>query len=340
VPVIAPVVAFSVAQLGKPVADQFVTGRLVTSVSKGVALKASPTLLGNVWPAVMMGAPAEMVKVTGVTALVPPAPVAETLIVAFPKRAVPVISPVAVLRVAHGGRLLALHEVGVRSAASVSAGVALKISPVLPVKIWPGVMIGAPTATEIITAASLVPPDPVAVSVIVVVPLSCGVPVMAPVEAFNVAQLGNPVADQVVTGRLVTSESAGIAENAVPTLPVKVWPAGMLGTPAAIVKVTGVLELVPPGPLAETLIVEEPVFVGVPVISPEKVLMEKPSGSPYACQLSTGRFSASVSAGVAEKGTPTFAGKLWPGLTTGMPEEIDQFKSTGALVPPGPVAVR
>jgi hypothetical protein len=264
----APVEAFNVAQLGNPVADQLVTGRLVTSVSKGVALKASPTLLGNVCPAVMLGTPAAMVKVTGVLELVPPAPVAETLIVAFPKRAVPVISPVAVLRVAHGGRLLALHEVGVRSAASVSAGVALKISPVLPVKLWPGVMIGAPTATEIITAASLVPPDPVAVSVIVVVLLSCGVPVISPVEALSVAQLGNPVADQLVTGRLVTSESAGLAENAVPTLPVKACPAVMMGAPAEMVKVTGVTALVPPLPTAIKFALKVPLVVGMPVMVP------------------------------------------------------------------------
>ena len=131
VPVIFPVVAFRVAQLGSDEADQLVAGKLPLSVSAGVATKATPTLPVKVCPAGMMGAPAEMVTVTGVTALVPPAPVAEMLIVASPNRAVPVISPVAVLRVAHGGKELALHDVGVRSAASVSAGVALKISPVL-----------------------------------------------------------------------------------------------------------------------------------------------------------------------------------------------------------------
>jgi hypothetical protein len=180
----------------------------------------------------------------------------------------PVMAPVAVLMANPAGRPPEPHIVAGRDAASVRAGVTLNASPTLPVKVWPAVMMGAPTATEIITAASLVPPDPVAVSVIVVVPLSCGVPVISPVEALSVAQLGNPVADQLVTGRLVTSESAGLAENAVPTLPVKACPAVMMGAPAEMVKVTGVTALVPPLPTAIKFALKVPLVVGMPVMVP------------------------------------------------------------------------
>lgn len=44
VPVIAPVLALSDAQAGRPVAAHEVTGRFVLSVSENVLLKASPTL--------------------------------------------------------------------------------------------------------------------------------------------------------------------------------------------------------------------------------------------------------------------------------------------------------
>ena len=73
-------------------------------------------------------------------------------------------------------------------------------------------------AIEITAVSVSVPPGPVAVSEIVVLPLSCGVPVIAPV-VFSVAQLGRPVALHEVTGRLVESVSEKVLLNAVPTFP-------------------------------------------------------------------------------------------------------------------------
>ena len=77
--------------------------------------------------------------------------------------------------------------------------------------------------------AALVPPGPVAVSEIVVLPVSCGVPVIAPVVVFSVAQLGKPVAAQLVTGRSVLSVSENVLVNAVPTVPEAVCDAVMSG---------------------------------------------------------------------------------------------------------------
>jgi hypothetical protein len=46
-------------------------------------------------------------------------------------------------------------------------------SPTLPVKVWPARIMGAPNPIPIIAVvAALVPPDPVAVSVIVVLAIS------------------------------------------------------------------------------------------------------------------------------------------------------------------------
>ena len=148
--------------------------------------------------------------------------------------------------------------------------------------------------------ASLVPPGPVAVSEIVVLPLSCGVgvPVIAPVVAFSVAQLGSPVAAQLITGRFTLSVSENVWLNAVPTTPEAVCPAVMIGTPSVIVKGMLVAALVPPDPVAVKLAVKEPFVVGVPVTAPVAVLSDKPAGSPVALQDEAGRSSASSRAGV------------------------------------------
>ena len=116
---------------------------------------------------------------------------------------------------------MALQEVAGRSSASSSAGVSLNATPTLPVKLWPDTIIGGPTKMSMVIVSVFAPPDPVAVSVMVEVPLSCGVPVIAPVGAFSVAQLGRPVADQLEAWRFAASVKAGMALNAVPTLPVK-----------------------------------------------------------------------------------------------------------------------
>ena len=171
----------------------------------------------------MVGTPAEIVKMTGVTALVPPEPEAERLTTASPVFVgVPVIAPVVALRVAHVGSELAAHDVAGRFSVSVSAGVTLNAAPTLPVKVCPVGMIGVPAAIASEAVAVPTPPVPLAVRVIVVVALSCGVPVISPVNALIDSPAGRPVADQLLTGRFVESVRAGVALNAVPTLPVKV----------------------------------------------------------------------------------------------------------------------
>ena len=172
-------------------------------------------------------------------------------------------------------------------------------------------MIGGPAAIEIVAVvAALVPPGPVAVSEIVALPISCGVPVIAPVVVFSVAQLGNPVAAQLVTGRFVPSVSEKVLLNAVPTAPEAVCPAVMIGTPSAIVKATLLAALVPPPPVAVKLAVNEPLAVGVPVIAPVVALSDRPAGNPVALQDVAGRSSASSSAGVWVNATPTLPVKL------------------------------
>ena len=69
---IAPVAESIEAQLGKPVALHSVTGRFVESVSVNVLLNAVPTLPDPVWPAVIIGVPAEISKKT---CSKPPSPV-------------------------------------------------------------------------------------------------------------------------------------------------------------------------------------------------------------------------------------------------------------------------
>ena len=236
-----------------------------------------------------------MVKVTVLGALVPPSLTATKFAVIVPNvLGVPVMRPVASSE-SPAGNPVALHDVAGRSTASVRAGrVEGKISPTFPVKLCPAVIIGAPAATEIEAVCVAVPPGPVAVSVIVVVPLSCGVPVMAPVVAFSAAQLGNPVADQLVAGRLALSVSEGVALKATPTLLGNVCPAGMSGAPAEMVTVTGVTALVPPTPEAERLTTASPVFVGVPVIAPVVALRVAHVGSELAAHDVAGKFSVSV----------------------------------------------
>jgi len=219
----------------------------------------------------MMGTPPAIVNATLVAALDPPPPVAVKLAVNKPfVVGVPEMAPVEALIARPAGNPVALQDVAGRSTASVSAIVPEKISPTLQVNVWPAVIIGAPTAIEIVTAvAAPVPPGPVAVSVIVVLPLSCGVPVITPVVVSSVAQLGKPVAAQFVAGRLALSVSAGVTLNADPTLPVNVWPAGMLGTPAPTASTTPVQPELPPGPIAWIAKGKSLSCVGVPVISPE-----------------------------------------------------------------------
>ena len=230
VPVMTPVVALIIAQLGRPVADQFVAGRPAAFVRSGVLLNAVPTLPVKFCPAVISGSPAEMVKATEDPIPTPPGPVAETEADAFCMRfGTPETTLVSWLMPSPAGNHVSCRFVAGRSIGSVRAMVALNEVPTLPVKLWPVVTMGTPKAIAKMTSSVSVPPGPVTVSVIVVVPLSCGVPVTLPVEPLSVAQLGRPVADQLVTGRSTASVIDGVALNATPTLPAKFWPAGMMG---------------------------------------------------------------------------------------------------------------
>jgi hypothetical protein len=171
----------------------------------------------------------------------------------------------------------------------------------------------------------------VAVSVIVVLPASCGVPVTVPVVVFSVAQLGNPVAAQLVTGRFVPSVSEKVLLNAVPTAPEAVCPAVMIGTPSAIVKAILAAALVSPPPVAVKKAVNEPLAVGVPVIAPVLVFSVSPAGNPAAIQDVAGLFCASSSAGVAENAVPTAPEKLCPLVIIGDPAEMVKIKSSVSL---------
>ena len=195
----------------------------------------------------------------------------------------------------------------------------------------------------IVTAvAALVPPGPVAVSVTVVLPLSCGVPVIAPVAAFSVAQPGKPVAAQLVTGRFVLSVSGNVLVNAAPTAPEPVCPAAMMGAPSEIVKAINV----PASPIftpsspnlfaAVKRAVNEPFVVGVPDMAPVVALIAIPAGNPVATHDVAGRFSASVSAIVPEKTSPTLPVKLCPEVMIG--GNPSQIVAVASSVPPGPVA--
>lgn len=66
------------------------------------------------------------------------------------------------------------HELAGRSSGSSRLGSGeVNASPTLPVKVWPARILGAPNPIPIIAVvAALVPPDPVAVSVIVVPAIS------------------------------------------------------------------------------------------------------------------------------------------------------------------------
>lgn len=233
VPLIAPVVASIVAQSGRPLALQDVAGRLAASVSAGVVEKPCPCVAAKLCPAVMIGVPAEIVKATVLAALVPPPPVAVKLAVKEPVVVgVPVMAPVAVFSARPVGSPVALQEVAGRSSASISVSVAEgNTSPTFPVKLWPSVIIGAPSANETVAVSVSEPPGPVAVSVTVAVPVSCGVPVMVPVLVLITRPAGNPVALQLVTGRFVLSVSENVLLKAVPTLPEAVCPAVMIGVP-------------------------------------------------------------------------------------------------------------
>jgi len=254
-----------------------------------LAEKAKPTVPESVWFGVMRGLPAEMVNPTPCEAPLPAPFEAAMLAVNDPiDVGEPVMAPVEELIDNPAGRAVAAHAVAGRSRASSSAIFAENASPTLPVNVCPAVMSGTPMAMEIVAVSVSVPPGPVAVMVIVVLPLSCGVPVIWPLLEVMEAQDGSPVADHEVTGRLVLSVSENVFENASPTLPDPVWPEVMMGAPSAIVKLTLTAGLVPPLPVAVTEAVKLPFVVGVPVIAPVLVFIERPDGMPVAAHAVAG----------------------------------------------------
>ena len=225
VPVMAPVVALRESPAGKPVAAHEFTGRLVASVSTGVCENATPTVPVKACPAVMIGTPAPTTKETDWFALVPPGPVARrsgaevTMAVG-----VPVMAPVVALRESPAGNapLAMAHEVAGRVLALVSAGVCENATPTLPVKDWPGVIVGGKTAAMVMVpvAWALVPPIPVAVKVMLPVNGSRGVPVIRPADALKVAHDGSAVHVHEVAGRLTESSNEARPIKAEPTKPV------------------------------------------------------------------------------------------------------------------------
>jgi hypothetical protein len=141
----------------------------------------------------MIGTPTAIVKAT-LTVLVPPSPMAVKLAVKEPfVVGVPVIAPVLASSDSPTGNPVAAQLVTGRFALSVSERLeGVNATPTLPEKLCPATIIGGPTAIEIVTSSVSVPPGPVAVSVSVMLPRFCGVPVIAPVVGLSVAQLGSP----------------------------------------------------------------------------------------------------------------------------------------------------
>lgn len=175
VPVTSPVAELRVAHVGRETGAHDVTGRLSVSLAVYFFEKGTPTLPVAFCPAGMIGTPSEIVKVTGVTALVPPEPEATKFAVIVPLVVgVPVMAPLGALNTSPTGRPVMAHELAGRSSGSSRLGSGeVNASPTLPVKVCPARILGAPNPIPIIAVvAALVPPDPVAVSVIVVPAIS------------------------------------------------------------------------------------------------------------------------------------------------------------------------
>jgi hypothetical protein len=114
-------------------------------------------------------------------------------------------------------------------------GVILNGLPNSPEKLCPDTIMGMPTPTSIVALVTvLAPPGPVALSAIVVDPFVEGYPVISPVVELIVAQLGNPIASQLVAGLFAGSVSENVLENASPIAPKEFCPGVITGSPTAI----------------------------------------------------------------------------------------------------------
>lgn len=135
-----------------------------------------------------------MTNATVVAVLVPPGPVAVTLADVVPAAVgVPVICPVEAESVAHAGRPVAVNDVAGRFVELLRATVEEKAVPTVPVKDWPGVIIGVPAATATLTDFESIPAKPSIFTWNSCVPTAVGEPAITPVLEFNVAQLGKLV---------------------------------------------------------------------------------------------------------------------------------------------------
>lgn len=194
----------------------------------------------------------------------------------------------------------------------------LKFVPTCPDKVWPEAIIGAPAEMFIVTSVGeLAPPGPDAVTGTVKFPSVVGVPENAPVDADNVNPVGSVVAAHAVAGRFAEFCRVGLAVKAAPTLPVKICPDVMLGAPRETEMIADTAVLVPPGPVATMVIDLEPLFVGVPEISPVVAFIDAQAGNPVAVQDVAGRFAGSDNAGDALKSAPTAPANDWPGIIIG-----------------------
>jgi len=251
-----------------------------------------------------------MVKDTFVGVLEPPVPVAVTAAVEVAAVVgVPVMAPVVALRESPAGKPVAAHEVAGRLLALVRFMTPLNAVPTVPVMDWPAVMIGTPAPTTKETDwFALVPPGPVARRSGAEVPMAVGVPVMAPVVALRESPAGNaPLAmAHEVAGRVLALVSAGVCENATPTLPVKDWPAVIVGgKTAAMVMVPVAWALVPPIPVAVKVMLPVNGSRGVPVIRPTDALKVAHDGSAVHVHDVAGRLTESSNEAAPTKAEPT-----------------------------------
>jgi hypothetical protein len=201
-PVMVPVAVLMANPAGRPPEPHIVAGRDAASRA-GVTLNASPTLPVKVWPAVMMGAPLPSTRLNSATELVPPGPVAVSDMGKVPEVVgMPVTSPVAELRVAHGGRETVAQDVTGRLPVSLAVYFFEKGTPTLPVNVCPAGMLGTPAAMVNVTGVTaLVPAKPETTKFAVIVPLVVGVPVMVPLGALNTSPTGRPVMAHDLAGR-------------------------------------------------------------------------------------------------------------------------------------------
>jgi hypothetical protein len=163
-----------------------------------------------------------------------------------------------------------LHDVGVFVAVSVC---------VYAVPIFPSGRLAVVTAGVAVTVteydcALLVPTEFLAVTEKVNVPAAVGVPLMIPVPAFKVRPVGKvPDATAHVVGEFVAES---VCEYAVLVFPPARLVVVMTGT--VLILIDNCCELLPAWLVAVTVKVYFPAVVGVPLMTPLLVFIERPVG--------------------------------------------------------------